>query len=59
MSDKEKLLEAVKELMRMSWISAAQAHRLYPNNNHTFVAYWNALGESQMNDILKEYKLNP
>lgn len=38
----------MKEMARIAWMSAANAYRMYPNNKHTFVAFWSDLGESEM-----------
>lgn len=33
--------EEIKESAQDAWTNAANAYRLYPNNKHTFSAYWN------------------
>lgn len=45
-------IEKIKEIARIAWIGASNAHRLYPNNKHTFVEYWNG-SESQFKDFIK------
>lgn len=32
--------EEVKEIAYLAWKGAANAHRLYPDNKHTFTEYW-------------------
>lgn len=38
---KEDFEEEIKESAQDAWTNAANAYRLYPNNKHTFSAYWN------------------
>jgi hypothetical protein len=40
--------ENVKEIASIAWKGAANAHRMYPENKHTFSEYWNG-AESQFN----------
>lgn len=34
--------DKIKEIAYISWKAAANAHRLYPDNKHTFVDFWDA-----------------
>ena len=40
--------ENVKEIASIAWKGAANAHRMYPDNKHTFNEYW-IESESQFN----------
>lgn len=45
--------EKVKEIAWIAWKGAANAHRLYPENKHTFAEYWSA-AKNQFTDYIDE-----
>ncbi len=44
--------EEIKEIAYIAWKGAANAHRMYPENKHTFSEYWRG-AESQFNRFMK------
>lgn len=44
--------EEVKEIACIAWKGAANAHRMYPENKHTFTEYWSG-AEIQFNKFCK------
>lgn len=48
----EKLSEQkIKEIAWIAWKAAANAHRMYPDNKHTFAEHWDA-GKSMYEDYI-------
>lgn len=45
--------EDVKLIASIAWKGAANAHRMYPDNKHTFAEYWDG-AESQFSDFCEE-----
>ncbi len=48
--------EQVRQIAWIAWKGAANAHRLYPDNKHTFTEYWDAAKE-QYKEFIKEEKI--
>lgn len=48
--------ETVKDIASIAWTGAANAHRMYPENKHTFSKYWTA-AESQFNEFCQPQNL--
>jgi len=47
----EKKIEEIKEIAYKAWRAAANAHRMYPENKHTFTEYWILAEEEYMLDL--------
>jgi hypothetical protein len=43
--------QQAKEIAWAAWQSAANAYRMYPNNNHTFTDYWDNLGKDNFSKM--------
>jgi len=41
----------VKDLIRDAWGASALAHRLYPENKHTFSDYWHTLDKKEFESL--------
>lgn len=48
---KEQKLYEIKEIAYRAWIAAANAYRMYPENKHTFGAYWTYAEERYLLDL--------
>ena len=45
--------ETIKQIASIAWKGAANAHRNYPDNQHTFVKYWEG-AEPQFDELKKQ-----
>jgi hypothetical protein len=48
--------ERVKEIANQAWKDCANAHRLYPDNKHTFTEYWES-AKDQYESFIKKMKV--
>ena len=48
----------VKDLIRDAWGASALAHRLYPENKHTFSDYWHTLDKKEFESLFTSTKDN-
>jgi hypothetical protein len=44
--------ETIRILMWNAWKAAANAHRLYPENKHTFTDYYDTIGEKDLDQAI-------
>ncbi len=49
--------DKIREIAYMAWKGAANAHRMYPDNKHTFADYWDA-AKNQFNVFLEADELD-
>lgn len=51
--------DQIKEVARIAWRAAANAHRLYPNGNHTFAEFWHGGKNVHYGEMLKQAEFKP